>query len=521
MQATRQAVYAAQRASRPQATASCRRRRSLAVLARAPTALSGRSEAAVLLLVELACIALLLAMVPPNARRSCGLAYLLPWLCPWSIAASAARSSAALAWLAVLGSAHCAGHGRELGAALSLTVATALSVETVWLAPALAVLIAYAPAACDDVAADDAAVAAFDAAAVAAVNTAAVNTTDVDAVDAPAAASAPATEDAATTADGTSDAATEDAPVADVLAAVRLCAVYGVGLCALGVGVMSPPPPIASTSWHAWLHASASNGLTGGSRYVQPRGGLWWYLLALAPEETRTTFGLALQFLPRLCLPPLALALPPAFVAARPWQYDQGDAQRADDALRANDSPLRRRPGLTAATDEACARDSESSTPAPTPPTPTPPTPTPPTPTPPAPPPYLALAISYFVLTATKPHPTVPDTALALALLGSQLDERTLSRCRLLPIAVTVPLMGVLISVPLLAAWLDHRQLNANFFYAATILASGGQLCLAYDVCAAALSASGDEGPAEGGRSPSSEVAGGEQDTSRGRAKAA
>ena len=133
----------------------------------------------------------------------------------------------------------------------------------------------------------------------------------------------------------------------------------------------------------------------------------------------------------------------------------------------------------------------------------------------------MALAISYFVLTATKPHPTVPDTALALALLGSQLDERTLLRCRLLPIAVTVLLMGVLISVPLLAAWLDHRQLNANFFYAATILASGGQLCLAYDVCAAALSASGDEGPAEGGRSPSSEVAGGEQDTSRGRAKAA
>ena len=40
---------------------------------------------------------------------------------------------------------------------------------------------------------------------------------------------------------------------------------------------------------------------------------------------------------------------------------------------------------------------------------------------------------------------------------------------------------------PLLSGWLDARQLNANFFYAATVLLGAGQLLIIYDVATAAL----------------------------------
>ena len=99
----------------------------------------------------------------------------------------------------------------------------------------------------------------------------------------------------------------------------------------------------------------------------------------------------------------------------------------------------------------------------------------------------MALALSLGVLVATKPHPTLPEVVLATAFVASQLDDRTLASLRLLPAACLGLGVGALASAPLLSAWLDTRQLNANFFYAATVLTGAAQLLLVYDVAAAAL----------------------------------
>ena len=63
-------------------------------------------------------------------------------------------------------------------------------------------------------------------------------------------------------------------------------------------------------------------------------------------------------------------------------------------------------------------------------------------------------------------------------------------RCtRHLPLAALTVTLGLSLGRPLLAAWLDARELNANFFFAACGLLGAGQLLLAYDVAAAALHA--------------------------------
>jgi len=104
-------------------------------------------------------------------------------------------------------------------------------------------------------------------------------------------------------------------------------------------------------------------------------------------------------------------------------------------------------------------------------------------------PPFLPMALSFAVLVATKIHPVMPEVVLAVAFAGAQLDGCLLARCRMLPAAVIGVFVGALISRPLLSEWIDHRQLNANFFYASAMLFSSAQLLLVYDITAAALSA--------------------------------
>jgi len=103
-------------------------------------------------------------------------------------------------------------------------------------------------------------------------------------------------------------------------------------------------------------------------------------------------------------------------------------------------------------------------------------------------PPCLGVALSLAIVTATKPSPTMPEVILALAMVVGQLDARLLRQTRHLHIAGTLVALGAAAARPWLASWLDARELNANFFYAATLLLAAGQLVLVHDVAAAAFS---------------------------------
>jgi hypothetical protein len=102
----------------------------------------------------------------------------------------------------------------------------------------------------------------------------------------------------------------------------------------------------------------------------------------------------------------------------------------------------------------------------------------------------LSAALSHAVLTATKRAPTTPEIIIGLAFVGTQLDERILAHAsRLLPIACAALINGGLAARYLLTRWVDERELNANFFYAATVLFGGGQLLFIYEIAASALAA--------------------------------
>ena len=104
------------------------------------------------------------------------------------------------------------------------------------------------------------------------------------------------------------------------------------------------------------------------------------------------------------------------------------------------------------------------------------------------------MALSHAVLTATKHAPTMSEIAISISFLISQIDHRTLAcTSKLLPIAALTTLLSALAARPLLARWLDGRELNPNFFYAATVALGAGQLLAIYDVAAAALQAEAEE----------------------------
>jgi hypothetical protein len=169
--------------------------------------------------------------------------------------------------------------------------------------------------------------------------------------------------------------------------------------------------------------------LGGGPVHGIPNVGLWWYLMAEVYVPLRPPFVAALHLLPRLCIPALALRMHRSLMAAPP--------------------PQRRRLSRSLSLRVRCS----------------------------------AIALATVVFTRQAPSP--PEIVLALALLGSQLDDRTIGATRHLPHAAVAIGIGAFTAHPLLGAWVESRELNANFFYAASLLLSGGALLAVYDVAAA------------------------------------
>ena len=101
----------------------------------------------------------------------------------------------------------------------------------------------------------------------------------------------------------------------------------------------------------------------------------------------------------------------------------------------------------------------------------------------------MGTALCLAVVVATKAAPTTPEIVAATALVAAQLEQRVLRCTRHLPGAVITLALSLVVGRPLLSSWLDQRELNANFFFAATLLIGVGQLLLVYDVSAAALHA--------------------------------
>ena len=81
------------------------------------------------------------------------------------------------------------------------------------------------------------------------------------------------------------------------------------------------------------------------------------------------------------------------------------------------------------------------------------------------------------------------ETVLALSFVSSQLDERTLSRTSCINAATYFTVLSGAALSPLIWNWLDTRQMNANFVYAAGIGLSAAQLLFCHDVVLAALRA--------------------------------
>ena len=101
--------------------------------------------------------------------------------------------------------------------------------------------------------------------------------------------------------------------------------------------------------------------------------------------------------------------------------------------------------------------------------------------------PLLAAALSYLIVVAFKPYPALPDLALALGLISTQLDRELLEYCRHVPLALGGMLFALAIGPPLRARWLEARGLNANFYYAATLVLTSALALLAADLAAAAI----------------------------------
>jgi len=212
----------------------------------------------------------------------------------------------------------------------------------------------------------------------------------------------------------------------DISTASRFAAIYGMWLCALLTAHAFFPGLDGLEGWYVML----GHWIRGTPMHGGPNVGLWWYLLALVYEAQRAPFMAALHVLPKLCLPCLALAL------------------YAPHSLRHSSSCYSSRA-----------------------------------------PPCLVVALSLLILVATKAQPTLSEGVLGVAAVVAHLDGRLVRRTAHLPLAAATFGVGTLVSPALLSAWLDHRQLNANFFYASSLCLAAGQLLFAYDVTAAAMHA--------------------------------
>ena len=213
-------------------------------------------------------------------------------------------------------------------------------------------------------------------------------------------------------------------PEIATIAVVRCASAFGLAMC---TGLALLAPQFGGTS-HLLRRTHGAWVDAEPSYVTTPNVGLWWHLFTQAFLPIRPTFVLAMHTLPRLCVPCLALA-----VLTHPPPTSQ---TKSTPAIAA---PSLRR-----------------------------------------------VALSHVVLTVTKLGPTVPEIILALAFVGSQLDERFLIN-RLLPLACIAIAIAVVTIRSLLLRWFDARELNANFYYAATMLHGTGHLLIAYELSAAPM----------------------------------
>lgn len=215
---------------------------------------------------------------------------------------------------------------------------------------------------------------------------------------------------------------------AKATAVLRFGSAAGLAICAL-LALLAPSfggvAHLLRRTVGAWLAAEPI-------LYVQPNVGLWWYLLGVAFLPLRPTFVAAMHSLPRLCVVGLALRLPTHMPRGRRLAAPPRD--------------------------------------------------------PASPPSLLGVALAHAVITTTKLAPTLPEIVLAFAFVGAQLDG-PLRECmgNTGTFGALALVLGALACGPLLSGWLDARQVNANFFYAATVLLGAGQMSLIYDITAAAL----------------------------------
>lgn len=235
-------------------------------------------------------------------------------------------------------------------------------------------------------------------------------------------------------------------------ALVRCGSAYALTVCA-GIALLAPRfggvSHLVRRTLGAWLDAEPV-------LFTTPNVGLWWYWMVQAFLPIRPTFVLALHTLPRLCVPCLALRLPCHRRSASPPPPSAAQSA-AQTVASASGAPPHQLPTM------------------------------------------LCMALSHGVLTATKLAPTMPEIMLALAFVASQIDGRLLDATgRLLPIACLAIGNAALAVRPLLSRWLDAREINANFFYAATVALASGQLLLVYELAAAAMQAEADEDAARG-----------------------
>jgi hypothetical protein len=101
--------------------------------------------------------------------------------------------------------------------------------------------------------------------------------------------------------------------------------------------------------------------------------------------------------------------------------------------------------------------------------------------------PLLAACLTAALLHTFQPYPSAPCLCFSLALLGCCCTAALRRHTVHAPLAAVL-VLGVLGCLPSLRiGWLERRALNANFFYAATLLLAAAHACLGLDVAAAAL----------------------------------
>ena len=220
-----------------------------------------------------------------------------------------------------------------------------------------------------------------------------------------------------------------------VAQAVRFVAAYALSVLLLA-HVLTQLEPAYGGSAMRLLGAVLGQWLGGPPIHDEPALGLWWYISTEVFLPLRPFLVAAFHVLPRLCVPCLALRL---------WPTTAGRAS------------------VTSPT----SRGSKSS----------------------PPPSLMCAALSLAIVTVTQYTLCVAEVVMPLCLLATQVDRRVLSCTRHLPLAGGALAFGLLTVRPTLSRWLDARELNANFFYAAALALSGGQLLGLHDVAAAAIQA--------------------------------